>query len=239
MIIRYPTALYKSVIPDQPSDSGNVTFVISNTIPPRDEQVITRLPPAIERRKRSASQVTLAQRLSDLGPQIVTITRLDTVAIESNKKQFEWGQVLEFLETSAEPLDPMRVGDVEIQHNTNKLDLDSLGLSDEEITKIQTDARTNLDLLYDQLKTAKSWRQTTEVALVENQKFQNETQKAIAAVEQLLLFDTSIQSTLDKLQLKLTELQDINAQLREDASTAASQAFELVDRIRDLSQVVR
>jgi hypothetical protein len=235
VIITYPTALYLSVIPQQASDNGNVTYTISDTAPPYGTLMEVKLPAAIENRQRSAINTTKPD-----GQRVYTNTLSNASSIGSAKKQFEVGQILEF-ETAAEStLQPMLVANsLEIQHNTNILDLSSLGVSDADITAINNSAETQFTKLNGELSVVRQARIDTETDITENQKNQNETKKAISALEQLVQQDNSLQSVLDSLRIKLSEFivqMDALVVLANEQATTAS---NLENNIMAVAQMVR
>ena len=96
MIIRFPTALYDSVLPQAPEYGGNVTYTVSMEDPPRIFQTTIRLPPAVERREKTDKIIDDDTRRIHLGERIFTVSRTNKSITGSGKKQFEVGQVLTF-----------------------------------------------------------------------------------------------------------------------------------------------
>jgi hypothetical protein len=91
MIINFPTALYESVLPG-PSESGNITYTISNQDPPKSSNTFLQLPRNEEIRKtppRTYSKYDKRKFSSDLIFNI-TIPSLSTEG--SGIKNFEIGQ---------------------------------------------------------------------------------------------------------------------------------------------------
>lgn len=232
--------MYEPDIPQEPEDGGNVTYTISNNDPPRSAQTITRLPPAIELRTRPDAILSGAERRADLGDQVFTISQSSATATGSAKKQFEIGQVLEFVTDTTIEVDPMRVSATTlIRHDTNLLDLGSLGLSEVDIDKITGQAESKIEILKDDLNVNRKLRKDTEIAINENKKTQNETRKALDAVNQLVVDDPSLQSTIDMLEANQVKLKEQETALITQANDSAEKAFGFVDDIRQVAQVVR
>lgn len=235
MIISYPTASYLTVIPQVASDDGNVTYTISMTVPPNGPLTETQLPAAIEQRQRLPINT-----IKPDGQRVYTNTLSNASSIGSAKKQYEVGQILEFATAVESTLQPMLVSNsLEIQHNTNILDLSSLGVSPTDITTINNSADAQFTSLNDQLSAIRQDRIDTETAISENQKNQNETQKAIDALVQLVQYDSSLQGVLDSLRVKLTEFVVQANALVTTANAQANNAFNLENQIMAVAQMVR
>ena len=235
MIISYPTALYLSVIPRKASDVGNITYVVSATTPPHSMLTEVQLPAAIETQQR--------EPILDIKPdgqRVYTNTLSGASHAGSAKKQFEVGQILEFDIAPESTLQPMLVSNsLEIQHNTNVLDLASLGVSQMNIDIINSTADSQFTTLNNQLNVVRQARINTETDISENQKNQNETKKAIDALVQLVKYDSSLQSVLDSLKAKLVEFVIQMDALVVAANTQASVASGLESQIMAVAQMVR
>ena len=235
MIVNYPTALYSSVLPQSASDVGDVTFTISMGFPPKGPLTEVQLPAAVEDRQRTPVDPT-----PPTGQRIYTNTLSNASIIGSAKKQFEVGQILEFTVAPVSTVQPMLVSNLlEIQHNTNILDLTDLGVSQQDIDAINASANSQFTLLNTQLSTIRQARIDTETAITENQKNQNETNKAISALQQLVPTDPSLQGVLDSLIAKLAELQSQMNALIVAANEQANNAFEVESQIMAVVQMVR
>jgi hypothetical protein len=205
------------------------------TTPPNSVLTEVQLPAAIERRQRAAIDTTNPE-----GQRIYTNTLSSASIIGSDKKQFEVGQILEFDTASESTLQPMLVSNaLEVRHDTNILDLSSLGISEADITAIYASADTQFTTLNAQLSVIRQARIDTETDIAENQKNQNETKKAIAALVQLVQSDPSLQSVLDSLQIKLVELTIQADALVAMANEQASAATNIENKILAVAQMVR
>ena len=217
-----------------------MSFTVSMEDPPREAEFVTRLPPAIENKQRPGSALTEQERRASRGELAYTFSRLSRTALGSAKKQFESGQALEFTTGTIPPVDPMLVADTtQIRHDTNILDLKELGISEEDIASIESDAAAQIVELYDQLAEHKRQRKEAETAIGENQKSQNETRKAIAAVEELLPTSLGLKHVVDELKEKLAELLEQRDEYIDNANLAAGLATDVLNQIRNIAQVVR
>ena len=239
MIIRFPTALYESVLPQAPAYGDNVTYTISMEDPPRIFQTTIRLPPAVEQREKDDKIIDDDTRRIHLGERVFTISRTSKSVTGSGKKHFEVGQVLTFGTDSDPEVDPMLVGDLELRHDTNLLDLVGLGLTTEDIASVGSSAMAQLKVLQAELSSYTKRRSDAEIAINENKKTQNETQKAADAIAQLAAVDPSFDEMLAELNAKLPVLEAELEQYIVVANQAASDADSTRDKILDLVQVVR
>ena len=239
MIIRFPTALYESILPTAPAYGGNVTYTVSMEDPPRVFQTTIRLPPAVERREKTGKTIGDDVRRVHMGERIFTVSRTNKSVTGSSKKQFEVGQVLTFGVDSDPEVNPMLVGDLELRHDTNLLDLSGLGLTDEDIINVSFSAMDRLRELQTELSGYTKQRSDAEIAINENKKTQNETRKAADAIAQLAATDPAFDEILDDLNSKLPILEEELDQLVEIANQAARNADITRNKILDLVQVVR
>jgi len=239
MIIRFATALYDSVLPQAPDYGGNVTYTISMDDPPRTFQTTIRLPPAIERREKPPRAIDDDVRRVSLGERVFTVSRTNKSVTGSSKKQFEVGQILTFgLDTDPE-INPMLVGNLELRHDTNLLDLVGLGLTEDEINSVNSSAMSRFRDLQTELSGYTKQRSDAEVAINENKKVQNETRKAADAIAQLAATDPSFDELLAELNAKIPVLEDEMEEYVTIANKAAKNADSTRDKIFDLIQVVR
>jgi len=238
MIINYPTALYEPLLPQHPDDGGNVTFTISMDTPPRSSITTVKIPAAWE--KKQLPPRPTGDIYSRLGQRLYTTARSNSLDIGSSKKQYEAGQVLEFVNAPLSDVQPMLVADVsELRHDTNILDLGTFGIDPLEYERLIVLASNQLADLNTALGVARQGRSDTDLAINENQKDQNEANKAIRALEQLVASDPSVQSILDMLKNKLVVLQQDMIVLVQQANTYADQASALTNQILAVAQLVR
>lgn len=239
MIIRFPTALYESILPETPVYGGNVTYTISMEDPPRIFQTTIRLPPAVERREKSDRIIDDDTRRIQLGERVFTISRTRKSVTGSSKKQFEVGQILIFGRDVDPDVNPMLVGDLDLRHDTNLLDLAGLGLTEEDIINVNSSAMARLKELQADLSRYTKQRSDTEIAINENKKTQNETRKAADAITQLATTDPAFDEMLADLLAKISVLEEEMEDHIKIANQAARNADATRDKIFDLIQVVR
>jgi hypothetical protein len=205
------------------------------TSPPNGPLNEVQLPAAIEYRQRKPINTTKPD-----GQRVYTDTLSSASAIGSAKKQFEVGQVLEFGVSDESTLQPMLASNpLEVRHDTNILDLSSLGVSQADIIAINNSADNQFNTLNAELNVVRQARIDTETDISENQKNQNETKKAIAALEQLVSSDPSLQPVLDSLKKKLAAFVVQMDALIVIANEQATNASDLESKILAVAQMVR
>ncbi len=240
MIIKYPTALYGSALPQSTTSGGNVTYTVSMTVPPRSTVYATRIPPSHERRRKLPRKYNEAERRSHVGERVYTTTKAGNSTVGSAKKQYECGQILEFTDQKPVAAKPMLIASsIQIRHDTNVLDLSGLGIGDDVAATLAAVADQQFKELQDQLNTYRQQRADAETAIAENKKSQNEAVKAIAAVAELAKLDGTMQPVLDGLQAKLDKLRADYDRLITAANLAADKASEIVEQSRKIAQLVR
>lgn len=221
-----------------PSDSGNITFTISSEDPRRSQQTFLRLPPAEELRRREARVFSDQERRLASDDLIYSFSTGNVDRSGSSMKLFEIGQILEFEDSDITEEVGLDVGPIfiDIQHNTNILDLAKLGLSNDEIEFIVEEA----SLQQKELETAYTNLQIDiakfESDIVEIQKQINETNKVIGAVSNLAISDQSI---LDRLNQNLTILLDERLQKVDIVNIKKKDSGIIYNSILKISELVR
>lgn len=206
MILRFPTGLYQDAgqLPTNPSDVGNVTFVISNDIPKRSDALFIQLPVSEENRPAPTPIYDDATRREGYGELVYTLVESNRSEPGTNKRLFGIG---EFLEFDTEEIDlPDLLGvprQVDLQHNTNVLDYTDAGLTPAEIDEIVSSATLKKKELEAEVAELQVKVGNEQTAAIENQKRINETRKLISAVSQIISSDDTI---LKKLQTREQDL---------------------------------
>jgi len=244
MIIRSPTGLYKSALPVNPSDGGNVTFTISNSDPPRAGLLFPKLPDGIELRTRTVLPVDPAVQRAALGELVYTVSEAGRAIVGNNARQLQIGQILEFTNTIPQSLDPMLVGSTtEIQHNSDTLDYVGLGISDKQVEGVNSAAAAAYDALMGQLNTSKRQRADAEQTINTLQKQINDAQRAINALQIVInttsAVDQGIKDTLALLQRNLASYNKAMTVAIAAADAAATQAATVLNAMRSLATVVQ
>jgi len=183
MIVRYPTGLYSRQIPLEPEDVGNITYVISNDDPATAVGNFIIFPIAERLRKRDGRVYTDEQRRAALGDLVYSISAGGSTIEGRSTKLFEVGQILEFSDVVALATDVNSISNrLELQHNTNLLDLSGLGLTAAEIQQLNIDSAAREKDLENQLAFLLDQTADTNAIIRDLQKTINEANKALAAV---------------------------------------------------------
>ena len=220
MIIEFPTALYIPILPSSPEIAGNVTYTISSEDPPRQSQILQQLPAAEILKPLPSKVFTPEENRAVLGDFIFSVSRSSRSETGSNKKQFEVGQFLDF--GDQDTFGDLTVTEVpqkiDLQQNTNLLDLESLGLSTRESDTVTTQASAKFDEILEELNVIKTKIDDNKISISENQKSLNETEKTISAVE------------------LLDDVEDILADLRNTAEELISEREDLISNTNILNE---
>lgn len=242
MIISFPTGLYRTVLPSE-RGPGNVTYTISSGPPPSTPVRAIQLPVAERLRPLPPTIFDQEQRRAGYGELVFTVAKAGRSNPGSNTKQFEVGEVLEFDDdpTVGTPVLPIE-SDIEIQHNTNVLDLAATGLTEEEINQVVLESERRQRELEKAFSVAEAEFQNLNVAIRENNKAINETNKAIRAVRvafNLPETGTSDNEILTKLLDRQAELRAQREQLISDQNAKAVEVDAARQNLIRVSQLVR
>lgn len=229
MIITYPTGLYDSVLPHKPSDSQNVTFLISTTIPPRTSLLFPKIPVGVALRQKLVDPLTPLERRQTVGDLVFTISRAVRQQTGNNSTQYELGAVLEFDNVFLKTTDPMLVSvKTEIQHNLNMFDYAELGLTPADVAVINENSFNTFDIITQRLNQLRVVRADAEVQINTSQKLINDANRNIIALEVMLGSVAATDSDIEELIAKLQNRKQLaQAELQQavdvaNASAAAS-----------------
>lgn len=176
---------------------------------------------------------------------IYTLLHSDGNKAGSNKKQYEIGDLIDFIqEDSVTPLasEPTPTV-VELIHNTNLLDLSSIGLNTDDVALLQTQSTAKKSDLQGQLVIIKAQIEDIKVDIIENQKKINETIKVLDATRQIYGIQLGDISSPVPIYQKLLGIQNgLNAE--RDALTvaynnASTQSLTIYNGLLQLSALVR
>lgn len=244
MILHYPTGMYATVLPKVPSDAGNVTFTISNNVPPRTNLIYPKITSGISDRKRTRLDTSLSERRAPLGELVYSISDSSRALEGNNSRQYEVGQILEFVTATTRTLVPMLVApDTEIRHDTNLYDYNVLGLTAAELNIIEITSLTTKDDITTRLNQIRMQRADAEYEIQTLQKTINEADRNIAALN--VIADNSAETAHEILALitKLEQARNNAKQQQTDvvasANALAVEASDLQDQLRTLSLVVK
>lgn len=241
MIIRYPTGLYRDALPINPEDSGNITFTISNTTPPRTNLIFPKIPAGlVSKNSDKPTPVDVVTNRQHFGGLIFSVSSSKRRDVGNNSRQFEIGQVLEFVSGEVKSVQPMLVNSItSIQHNTNTLDYDSLGMSvaDQEI--IATQSLLTQTSLTNQLNTLKRQRADAEIQVNVQQKVINEASRTIDALEIIAQTSSEVSGLIVNLKKKRDEAFKARDLAITNANNVAVQADAVLMQLRAVAVVVK
>jgi len=230
MIINYPTGLYGDT-----SKTTSLTYDISLNKPPRSRLAFVKIPIGIEIKKKTKSQAATNEKYGFLIYSTVSSRRSDA---GSNSRQYEIGQILTFVDNPVKAADPMLVSqNTTVQHNTNSPNYSIMGLNDDDIDIINKSAAVTYSDLSAKLAEYKNSRYNSEVSINEYTKAINEINRTSSAL--LNIGGSDIASIIDKLNVKLNEYSNLLNAAISDSNMFAQLASETVDKIRELSTVVK
>jgi hypothetical protein len=245
MIIRYPTGLYADAgqLPVKPADAGNVTYTISNDIPKRPTDTTLQLPLAQELAPRPPLAYSDKTRRAQLGPLVYSYVDAHQTVTGSNRKMFEVGEFLDFNSQEIDLPEQTPIPSiVDIQHNTNLLDLEDAGLSPDEINSLIDLSTTKKKELEDQLATIQSDISNQKIAITENQKQINEVVKIISAVRVVVNIpegSTQHDPTLDQLLARQADLEAARAALITELNNLNGQSTVILNSLISVSELVK
>ncbi len=242
MIINSPTGFYRTVLPNGPTDSGNVTFVISAAPPPRTNLVFPKVPRGVLQRQKIPQVVDDVSIRAALGGLAYSVSRATQTQPGNNAKQFEIGQVIEFGTTAAADISPMLVAPItETRHDTNVFDYTALGLSDDEQRFLADTAMAAHRTIQQQLNVVKTGRADAEREINTQQKIVNEATRNLSALQ--IVYDATGDQEVKKLVDKFQQRADTASAKVAEATTLANsyavQARDLQDRLIALAVVVK
>jgi hypothetical protein len=243
MIVYFPTAYYETELPKGPSDAGNVTWTCSSLPPPRSTLFVDQITAMLATRLSLPPRVPgdLARRPTR-GDLVFITGAADASLALYGAKQYEAGQILDFVNGTPLQLDPQLVASAtEMRQDTNYLDLSKLGFSAAEsaVIMVQADAMTRA--LLDQLNLYRQQRADVETQLSNSQLTLNEAQKAQQAIAVILEVSPS-QGMQDAYDRVTTQIASITAQqqaLVTQGNTLAAQSQATQDDLLTASQLVR
>jgi hypothetical protein len=237
MILRHPTGLYQDAgqLPSNPSDVGNVTFVISNDVPKRSNALFIQLPVSEETRPAPTPIYDDVTRREGYGELVYTLVESNRSDPGTNRKLFGIGEFLEFDTEDIVLPDLLGVPrQVDLQHNTNVLDYADAGLTTAEIDSIVVSATLKKKELENQVAELQVQVDNESTAAIENQKRINETRKLISAVSQIVDTNNTI---LKKLQARESDLlieRDTIMALINEFNTQLKVAYDQLVKISEL-----
>lgn len=230
MIINYPTGLYNTF--GNLGNQSNITWYISNNIPPRSNSVITKIPVAEELNKKENFVFDNKTRRQTFGNLIFSIEESNDTISGSNIKTFAEGDVLDFDVANESNLQIPRNNKIEFRHNSNEIDYKAMGLNEQEIDDICSTIYDKNNELNEQFIILRQEINDIDVTINELQKNINEVTKAINAIA--ILDDKDL---LDKLNHKKDEYQKNMEELMVSHNEKTTELNMLVDNITSINMV--
>ncbi len=234
MILKAPTGLYSRLLPIVESDSTAVTYTISNNDPPPPPLIQTVVAP---RSVVYSIEPPAVYHRADYGDLVFSVVEGKRSTTGSNKKAFEAGEIINFDDT-VKVSSSVSTNKLTIQHNTNVLDLSSLGLTQDEIDTIADESDKMADLKRAEVSSLQTQISDIKIMIRENQKIINECNKAIKAVT-VTFSGASGSDILDKLTIKLSDLELERSALNDQLTQKSTDLTAAQDELIDISQVVR
>lgn len=235
MIIKYPTGFYKNEIPQEPSDSGNITFLISNKAPDRTDLYYTKIPLGVLSRQLEEK----TNNRSSKGQRIFSISSSLQINSESGDKQYILGDVLDFEDASPLNINPMLVPEMtQLQHNINAINYNLLDLNDSDISAIESAVENQQKQLIASLNSLRSQRATLEVTIVSQQKQINDIDRAINATK-IANTDGSLNSIIDKLTNQKNSIYISMKSNIDSANTLAESANIVLNDLRSIGIILK
>jgi hypothetical protein len=220
--------MYRNVIDD------NITWHVSSNNPPTTFRTYTQVPVVESIRPLPRRAHSRDVRRSTKGDLVFSVNETHGRRTPSGKKQFAEGEVLEFGDVNVADIAIPPSNKIEARHNTNILDLESLGLEEEQVSDLYSRAMDTRESLDERYQTVRSQIEDLESLIRDTQKSINEVNKAIAAVA--VIGDESIESSLNnKLESLQTDLHEYVTQ--HEAAVAESES--IMDQIRQINEMVR
>lgn len=238
MIIKFPTALYASVIPTV-EDVGNVSWLISSNDPPRPSAAPIPLQLGESSQPLPPRTNSPADRLVALGELVFALSFGTTREVGVGAKAFEVGELLDFeAEDGVTQIDGLNVPDVvDVQQNTNMLDLVGAGLTQDEADDLVQSAQTKFDELMNSLNDIKTTINDKKVQIQDTQRLLNEAIKATNAAIQV--FGGTDNVVVTKLTNRQSELVKQRDSLVVGVNNLSAQAQTTYDDLIKIKEVVR
>ena len=237
MIIRFATGLYSTVLPQKPSDSGSVTFTISNEPPPRTNLLFPKVPQAIVEKRRRPINTNVIERRLSVGELAFTVNTADRSQIGSNQSVFEIGQILEFDNDSTLATNPMLVSPkTTIQHDLARINYEGLGVTPAQVAELSAKALESFNNLMGELNLVVEQRKNAEAQIIDLQKVINDSDRTINALQVIDTEQTGTDGFVDGL---LQQVKTSKAVAVTDREVAIKQANDLAALAVDLQTELR
>jgi hypothetical protein len=211
-----------------------VTWYISNEDPPRSSGVTIKIPPSEEIRQIQPPIIERKTRRKAYGDLVYSINEVNNSLTNSGKKQYSEGDVLDFTEDNRENLGVPRSKRIEHRHDLNELDMESIGLNQDDINKFNSDVYDKKEELENQYLVIRQEIEDIEINIKGIQKKINESNKAISAVK--ILGDQDLEN---KINIKKSEYESQIDDLTEQHNIKTEEIASITNDIINIDMVAK
>jgi hypothetical protein len=236
MIIKYPTALYKSIIPTSPDVSGNITYTISSESPPKYDNNLLQLPLDQEIRTYPDRIYTKDTARKFNGKLVFDMTIPSKSTDGSNSKQFEIGQTLDFTDSSSTNVDGYNLESIELRQDLSVVDYSRYGLNDDEYEELINTARKQMDSITLEISKTGSDLNINNDSIMKNQADINQSTKLYNST--VLVLGESHPSSI-KIKTKIDEYNIEKTSLIDNRQILQDKLQSLRDELDKIREVVR
>ena len=238
MDIQFPTTLYESVLPVDALDNRSITYTISSEDPPRAANTLIQLPKAEEIRPLPQRTIDVLTNRDLAGEYITALSFSNPNISGDSKKQFEIGQILEFVSEALPVLNNTLIPvEREFTQNTNVLSSD-LPITEEERESIRDTALLQFNDLTDKLNVLNQDISNNQISISDAQKSINETRKAINSLT--VVFDGGTNNDIiTRLEVSLVALIKERDDLVSETNALSIEAQDTYDEMLKVREFVR
>lgn len=236
MLIRNPTGYYKDAIPTD-ADSGNITYLISMTGPPRSDLYFLKVPNV---NNMSELEVINSDRRPSYGELLFTVSSSNRSNYDNNLVYY-YGQIIDFGQSAAEA-DRMPITKIAAtQHAISAFDYNLIGLTNDDANIINASSASAYDTLIKDLNIIKERRLDAEHNIKYYQKLLNEAQTALNATSTIYAVSPSndLQQVITKLEDNVVEFNEQVNNYIDLANQYASQAQDKNNELLKLMEAVK
>lgn len=236
MIISAPTALYSVLLPVD-TNVGNVTWNISSNDPPRSVETTALIPVSEELKPIPPLFFDPTARQLNTGEFIYNLSYTQKSQVGIGNKMFESGQILDFTDETSPQTELLSVPPtIELQQNTNIINVNDMGLTEEQIAKLTIETRKKYNYTVTSLNFMVADINAIGIQISDNQKRINETQKTYNA--SVVSLGDSDEITIS-LSNRLASLQAERTVLVTKYDSSVQIANNLYDQVLKIKELVR
>lgn len=236
MIITAPTGLYKPILPKKSSQSGNYSFTISNSPPPKSGQTFVQLPLPEVIRKPSDRIYSKSEKRAFLGDLVYDIAASGPPTTASGSTQFEIGQVLQFVENEDVGVDSYEFSREELRQDLKSIDFESVGLSEDQYLELINKSFERLDKITLEISEVSSELNSNKASIKAIQSKINNATELYSNIVVVLGEDSEQANTVKN---SLEDLENNKDKLISDRNTLNDRLEELREEMRKVREVVR